>query len=79
MSDALNINLTIWKSAFNEDGTSNLETLSFQEAIDLQQKAHAQDLERQQQIAERKKRLGLLREGEILTRQEREARIWAYM
>jgi len=50
-----------------------------QEAIDLERQAHAQDLERQQRIIEKKKRLGMPIKGEILTRQEREARIWAFM
>jgi len=50
-----------------------------QEAIELERQAHLQDKERQERIAEKKKRLGMTTQGEVLTRQEREARIWAYM
>ncbi|THH13274.1 hypothetical protein EW146_g6926 [Bondarzewia mesenterica] len=52
---------------------------SLQEAIQLEQQAHALDRERKQRILERKRRMGLPIDGEILTRQEREARIWAFM
>jgi hypothetical protein len=61
------------------NGSSHLEAMTYQEAIELQQRAYARDLERQQQIEEKKKRMGLPRKGELLTRQEREARIWAFM
>jgi len=54
-------------------------TLSMQEAIELERQAHLQDQERQSRIAEKKKRLGLPMNGEVLTRKEREARIWAFM
>ncbi|KIK08358.1 hypothetical protein K443DRAFT_672384 [Laccaria amethystina LaAM-08-1] len=61
------------------NGSIRTNTLTMQEAIDLERQAHAQDLERQQRIIEKKKRLGMPIKGEILTRQEREARIWAFM
>jgi hypothetical protein len=50
-----------------------------QEAVALEQQAHALDKERKERVIERKKRLGLPIPGEVLTRQEREARIWAFM
>lgn len=53
--------------------------LTMQEAIDLERQAFLQDKERQDRIAEKKKRLGMPIEGEVLTREEREARIWAFM
>jgi hypothetical protein len=56
-----------------------LASLGIQEAIELERQAHAQDTERQQRIIEKKKRLGMPLKGEVLTRQEREARIWAFM
>lgn len=48
-----------------------------QEAIEIEQRAHAQDLERRQRLEEKKRRMGASVKGE--TRQEREARIWAFM
>ena len=50
-----------------------------QEAIELERQAHLQDQDRQNRIAEKKKRLGLSMNGEVLTRQEREAQMWAFM
>jgi len=67
-------------SQFGMNNNSNVAgTLSMQEAIELERQAHLQDQERQSRIAEKKKRLGLLMNGEVLTRKEREARIWAFM
>jgi hypothetical protein len=54
-------------------------SFSMQEAMDLERRAHAMDMERQRQIQERKKRLGLPMHGEVLTRQEKEARMWAFL
>lgn len=55
--------------------------LSLQEAIDIEQKAHIQDLERRQRAEERRSRTGMPRGDEMqsLSRQERERRIWAFM
>ena len=50
-----------------------------QEAMELERQAFVQDRERQTRIEEKKKRLGKPIKGEVLTRQEREARIWAFM
>jgi hypothetical protein len=50
-----------------------------QEAMELERQAFLQDRERQSRIEEKKKRLGKPIKGEVLTRQEREARIWAFM
>ena len=50
-----------------------------QEAMELERQAFLQDKERQSRIEEKKKRLGMPIKGEVLTRQEREARIWAFM
>ncbi|PPQ65228.1 hypothetical protein CVT26_000205 [Gymnopilus dilepis] len=54
-------------------------SMSMQEAIELERQAHIHDQERQNRIQEKKRRLGMPMEGEVLTRQEREARIWAFM
>jgi hypothetical protein len=45
----------------------------------LEQQAHIREKERQERVDEKKRRLGLPVKGEVLTRQEREARIWAFM
>ena len=50
-----------------------------QEAIDLERQAFLQDKERQERLEEKKRRLGIPIKGEVLSREEREARIWAYM
>jgi hypothetical protein len=53
--------------------------LNLREAIEIEQRAHALDEQRRQRVIEKKKRLGLPMSGEVLTRQEREARMWAFM
>ncbi|KAF5387720.1 hypothetical protein D9615_000273 [Tricholomella constricta] len=60
-------------------GVSIPGTLSLQEAMNLEQQAHMREKERIERIAEKKRRLGMPIKGEVLTRQEREARIWAFM
>jgi len=59
--------------------TYQVGSLSLQEAMQLEQRAHAIDLERQQRSDDKKRRIGLPLRGEILSRQEMEARIWAFM
>ncbi|KAF4619968.1 hypothetical protein D9613_005359 [Agrocybe pediades] len=68
-------------SQFGMGSTSShgVGTMSMDEAIELERQAHLQDKARQERIAEKKKRLGMTTPGEVLTRQEREARIWAFM
>ncbi|KAF8450384.1 hypothetical protein L210DRAFT_292915 [Boletus edulis BED1] len=56
-----------------------VESLSLQEAVELEQRAHAIDMERQQRLNDRKRRIGLPVKGEILSRQEMDARIWTFM
>ena len=63
----------------NNNNSSVAGTLSMQEAIELERQAHLQDQDRQNRIAEKKRRLGLPTNGEVLTRQEREARMLAFM
>ncbi|KAJ3517974.1 hypothetical protein NLJ89_g164 [Agrocybe chaxingu] len=61
-------------------GSSNIAgSISMQEAMDLERQAFLQDKERQQRLEEKRRRLGKPIKGEVLTRQEREARIWAFM
>ncbi|KAJ7507674.1 hypothetical protein B0H11DRAFT_2218510 [Mycena galericulata] len=60
------------------DGTV-IGSLSMQEAIQLEQQAHLADKERQERLLEKRKRMGISIPGEQLTRQEREARMWAFM
>jgi hypothetical protein len=50
-----------------------------QEAIRLEQVAHAADKERQERLLEKRRRMGMSIPGEQLTRQQREARMWAFM
>jgi len=54
-------------------------SLSLQEAVELEQRAYAIDVERQQRSDDRKRRIGLPVKGETLSRQEMDARIWAFM
>ncbi|EEB96314.1 hypothetical protein MPER_04572, partial [Moniliophthora perniciosa FA553] len=61
------------------NGLSNVGTMNMQEAIEIEQRAHAQDRERQQRLIEKRRRQGLPIKGEMLTRAEVEARIWAFM
>lgn len=49
------------------------------EAMEIERQAHLQDKLRQERILEKKKRMGMPIQGEYLTRQEREARIMAFM
>jgi len=60
------------------NGGRGVGSLSFREAIELEQRAHIQDQERQRRLEEKRKRTMPL-QGEILSKQEREARIWAFM
>lgn len=53
-------------------------SFSLQEAIEIERRAHQQDLERKQRALEKKHR-SMPGAGENLTREEREARIWAFM
>lgn len=55
------------------------ETFSWDEAVRIEQEAHAADLRRQKEAEERKRRMGLPVKGEALTKEQREARIWAFM
>lgn len=50
-----------------------------QEAMELERQAFLLDKEREQRLLEKKRKQGIPVNGEILTRQEREARIWAFM
>ncbi|EAU84909.1 hypothetical protein CC1G_00428 [Coprinopsis cinerea okayama7 len=67
--------------ALKSGGTSTSAGSSFTlaEAIELEQQAHQQERERQQRILEKKRRQGVPIRGEVLTREEREARIWAFL
>ncbi|KAF8493507.1 hypothetical protein JB92DRAFT_2835174 [Gautieria morchelliformis] len=53
--------------------------LGLDEAMALEQQAHVAALQRQQHEMEKRLQRGLPLPGEILTREEREARIWAFM
>ncbi|KAI0921341.1 hypothetical protein AcW1_004655 [Taiwanofungus camphoratus] len=57
----------------------NDDSFTFEEAVRIEQEAHARDLKRQQELEERKRRQGVPIRGEVLTRHEREARMWAFM
>jgi hypothetical protein len=54
-------------------------TFSFQEAVEIEQRAHAADRARQERINDKKKRMGLPIKGEVLTREEKDARMYAFL
>jgi len=67
-------------SAFRQQNGDKVPALSLEEAVELEQQAHAADLERKQRLLERRQKQGLLSlKGRALTREEQEARIWAFM
>jgi hypothetical protein len=55
-----------------------VQGLSFEEAAELEQRAHAADLERKQRLLEKRQKQGLVAVSN-LTREEQEARLWAFM
>ncbi|OBZ76780.1 hypothetical protein A0H81_03979 [Grifola frondosa] len=52
---------------------------TFEEAVRIEQEAHALDAKRKAEIIEKRRRRGLPIKGEVLTREQQEARIWAFM
>ena len=57
-----------------------VQGLSYEEAAELEQRAHAADLERKQRLLEKRQKQGLVTlSNRTLTREEQEARIWAFM
>jgi hypothetical protein len=67
-------------SAFRQQYGDKVPGLSLEEAVELEQQAHAADLERKQRLLERRQKQGLVTvQGRALTREEQEARIWAFM
>jgi hypothetical protein len=67
-------------SAFRQQNGDKVPAFSFEEAIELEQQAHAADLERKQRLLERREKQGLVSvKDRMLTREEQEARIWAFM
>ena len=67
-------------SAFRQQHGDKVPRLSLQEAVELEQQAHAADLERKRRLLERREKQGLVTvNGGALTREEQEARIWAFM
>lgn len=61
------------------NGAQQVGSLSLQEAVELEQRAHAQDAARQQRSDERKRRIGLPIRGEVLSRAEMDARMRAFI
>lgn len=53
--------------------------MTFEEAVRIEQEAHAQDLLRHQQAEERRRRQGLPPKGEKLSKEGMEARMWAFV
>jgi len=67
-------------SAFRQQHGDKVLRLSIEEAEELEQQAHAADLERKRRLLERREKQGLVTvKGRALTREEQEARIWAFM
>jgi hypothetical protein len=63
-----------------QNGEKVVQGLSFEQAAELEKRAHAADLERKQRILEKRQKQGLVTvEDRVLTREEQEARIWAFM
>jgi len=63
-----------------QNGEKVVQGLSFEEAAELEQRAHAADLERKQRLLEKRQKQGLVTvKNRVLTREEQEARIWAFM
>jgi len=60
------------------DGTA-IGSLSMQEAIQLEQAAHQADKQKQERLLQKRQQMGMPIPGEQLTRQEREARMWAFL
>ncbi|KAF5370029.1 hypothetical protein D9758_001169 [Tetrapyrgos nigripes] len=60
-------------------GHTTIGSLNLQEAIEIEQRAHAQDLAKRQRIEEKRRQYGYPTPGEVMSRAEREARIWAFM
>lgn len=71
--------LGILQAPIAPNGAQQVGSLSLQEAVELEQRAHAQDAARQQRSDERKRRIGLPIRGEVLSRAEMDARMWAFM
>lgn len=61
------------------NGAQHVSSITLQEAIELEQRAHVQDAERQQRLDQRNRRIGLPVRGEVLSRAEIDARMWAFM
>lgn len=53
--------------------------VSIEEAIEIERKAHAMDIERRKRTVAKKKKQGLPIKGEVLTKVEADARVWAFM
>lgn len=67
-------------SAFRQQHGDKVPRLSFEEAVELEQQAHAADLERKRRLLERREKQGLVKvNGGAFTREEQEARIYAFM
>ncbi|KIK65389.1 hypothetical protein GYMLUDRAFT_159178, partial [Collybiopsis luxurians FD-317 M1] len=60
-------------------GPSHIGMLGMQEAIEIEQRAHAYDLQRKQRMEQKRLHHGYPMHGEVMSREEREARIWAFM
>ena len=60
-------------------GSTGSNGMTFEEAVRIEQEAHAQDQLRHQQAEERRRKQGLPPKGEKLSKQEMEARMWAFV
>ncbi|KAI0082563.1 hypothetical protein K474DRAFT_1655363 [Panus rudis PR-1116 ss-1] len=62
-----------------QPSSKGASSFSFAEAVRLEQEAHAADRARKEAMEERKRRMGLPIKGEVLTRAEMDARMWAFL
>ncbi|EMD40638.1 hypothetical protein CERSUDRAFT_103017 [Gelatoporia subvermispora B] len=65
--------------AQNANSRPGAPSMSLEEAVRLEQEAHVRDLQRQREQEERRARMGMPVPGEKYTREETEARLWAFM
>lgn len=76
----LNCSFLLQGSAFRQEHGGKVPRLSLEEAVELERQAHAADLERKRRLLERREKQGLaVKGGGAFTREQQEARIWAFM
>ncbi|KIY52341.1 hypothetical protein FISHEDRAFT_70026 [Fistulina hepatica ATCC 64428] len=70
---------TLESAARSRHGATRIAAMSVEEAIRIEQEVHAREREREQRHNERRRRQGLPVKGEVLTAQEKNARMMAFL